>query len=173
MVLCYGSTFFKRIQNYPIQNFKLSNQICQLNIPSNYPVKFQPKHSEPSDSCSVLVKVLFYYYSRINFTFLYTYQMTTNIQKLQEEYDKYMEIANSFKEEPELHKDECKCSKCQRQKYNEAYNTASRIKGWIQFEERLLQEQEHKEQLQKQIEQCDNAPKRIFYSQMASSYQDQ
>ncbi|CAL5989619.1 Hypothetical_protein [Hexamita inflata] len=51
MVLSPGGIVDSRIQIYLI---KFSNQICQLNTPSNYPVKFQPKHSEPSDSCSVL-----------------------------------------------------------------------------------------------------------------------
>ncbi|CAL5975236.1 Hypothetical_protein [Hexamita inflata] len=46
-----GAYVDSRIQSYLI---KFPHQICQLNIPSNYPVKFQPKHSEPSDSCSVL-----------------------------------------------------------------------------------------------------------------------
>ncbi|CAL6028393.1 Hypothetical_protein [Hexamita inflata] len=46
-----GGTVDSRIQIYLI---KLSHQICQQNTPSNYPIKFQPKHSEPSDSCSVL-----------------------------------------------------------------------------------------------------------------------
>ncbi|CAL6044648.1 Hypothetical_protein [Hexamita inflata] len=106
--------------------------------------------------------------------------MTTKLQKLQEEYDKYMELANSFKEQPELHKDECKCSACQRQRYNEAIQKASRIKDQIYSEESrlrqqeyLLQEQERKEQLQKKIDQCNNAPKRICYARMTSSSQNQ
>ncbi|CAL6071546.1 Hypothetical_protein [Hexamita inflata] len=148
-------------------SFKYSLK-CQLNTS----FKFLQSTQSQATAARCLQR-FFYNYSRINFTFLNIYQMTTKLQELQEEYDKYMEIANSFKEEPELHKDECKCSTCQRQKYYEAYYTAWDLKIEILKEKSLIELQEYKEQSQKKQEQRNNAPKRIVYSSMASSYQDQ
>ncbi|CAL6113461.1 Hypothetical_protein [Hexamita inflata] len=96
VVLSPGGIVDSRIQIYLI---KLSHQICQLNTFSNYPIKFQPKHSEPSDSCSVLASRVLVHsttvgiFRQTNLLFQYNIKMAQALRDLvDQKYKLHQEI---------------------------------------------------------------------------------